>query len=427
VIEVPDKRVKATLVVRNIGQLVTMDGASQQPARHPNSSTLRILGAESCVAARDNKICFVGNRSEISELCDCSGAEEIDAQGCLVLPGFVDAHTHSIFFGSRESELTQKLQGFSYVDILRNGGGILRTVRETRKASDEQIIVQTKSRLNRMLQCGTTTFEIKSGYGLSVDEEIRLLRIIKQLQADFKFDIVPTLLAAHAVPEEFEHNSESYIKDVVYPVTDLVSKDSLAEFFDVFLEEGVFSRQQCKAMLNYAEQKGFALKIHADEFSDLGGAKIAAEQHVTSADHLLRSSKEGVELLGKSSVISVLLPGTSLTSFAPGYANARAIIDSGGAVALGTDLSPNSWIESMHLVVCLACYCMRMTPAEAIVGATINAAHAIRRSSDVGSIELGKKCDLLITNLNDYQEIPYRLGSNIVTKVVKSGSIISDS
>jgi imidazolonepropionase len=425
--QVPKKiRTKATLVVKNIGQLVTITGSSSKPVVRPSKESLGVLhGPGICVAARNHRICYIGYSKSMSEAIDFSEAKLVDAKGALVLPGFVDAHTHCIFYGSRENELAQKLQGLSYLEILSKGGGILRTVRETRNASDEEIIEQTRARLDRMVKSGTTTVEVKSGYGLNLGEEIRLLSILNKLRTRFGYDIVPTLLSAHAMPSEFEKPKE-YIKQVVYPSVDAAKKEKLASFFDVFLEEGVFSRKDCKAMLEYAKKRGFALKIHADEFSDLGGAELAAQIHAVSADHLLRASKANLELLALSGTIAVLLPGTSLASFSPNYADARTIIDSGGAVALGTDLSPNSWIESMHLVICLACYCMKMKVEESIVGATINAAHAIGRAKDVGSIELGKRCDLVLTNLKDYNEVPYRIGSNIVEKVVKNGAIVKN-
>lgn len=421
-------RKKANLVITNIGQLLTVAGFSQKPAIRPSEQSLGILsGPDVCIAAENEKICFVGKKSEIHESVDLTSAIEIDAREALVLPGFVDPHTHCLFAGSRENELSYKLQGLSYMEILSKGGGIADTVRQTRKASDEDIIEQTKSRLDRMTESGTTTFEIKSGYGLSLDDEIRLLSILQKIRDTSNFDIVPTLLSAHALPDEFKADAEGYIRKVVLPSANVASERKLASFFDVFMEQGVFDADQCKRMLEYAKNRGFALKIHADEFSDLGGSKMAADLRVVSADHLLCASASGLKSLAESGVISVLLPGTSLSSFAGRFADARSIIETGGAVALGTDLSPNSWIESMHFVICLACYCMKMTSSEAIVAATINAAHAVGRAGDVGSVEAGKRCDLIITNLRNYKEVPYRLGSNIINSVVKNGKVVKRS
>jgi imidazolonepropionase len=424
----PSERTKASFIVRNVGQLVTISGHSKGPCAHPDESSLGLIGDKeshkTCIASKDGKICFVGNSDKLSDTIDSSSAIEIDAHGRLVLPGFVDCHTHTIFSGSREDELNDKLSGVSYLDILKKGGGILRTMRQTRVASDNQILDETQDRLKRMVSFGTTTVEIKTGYGLDLSNEMRLLRIMKRLSELREVDIVPTLLSAHAIPPEFSGNSAGYIGSVVKPTIDGASKEGLAEFCDVFMEEGVFGAQETTAILEYAYSMGLKKKIHADEFSDLGGAALGARMNVVSADHLMRASSEGIKALAQGGVVSVLLPGTSLSSFSPSYANAREAIRQGGAVALATDSSPNSWIESMQLIISLACYCMKMTPAEALVGATINAAHAVSRASSIGSIELGKKCDLLIMNLSNYQEIPYRIGSNNVSAVIKNGNLV---
>jgi imidazolonepropionase len=402
-----------------------MAGNSESPALRPSSQSLGIIqGPEICLAADTDRICYVGPETSLGEIVDGSSAEELDAKDSLVLPGFVDAHTHSMFAGSRETELDDKLRGASYLDILRRGGGILKTVRQTRNSTDQEIVDQTVIRLQRMLAGGTTTVEVKSGYGLSLKEELRLLSLLAVIRKRHGFDIVPTLLSAHAVPEEFKGKPEKYIQEVVYPSTDAASEKGLADFFDVFLEEGVFSHDDCSDMLIHARERGFALKIHADEFSDLKGAKLGADLKVASADHLLCASSEGLKALASAGVISVLLPGTSVTSFARRFADARSIIDSGGAVALGTDLSPNSWIESMPLVIWLACYCMKMTPAEAIAAGTINSAHAVGREKDVGSLEVGKKCNLIVTNMKRYEDVPYRFSPNFAECVVKNGSVV---
>jgi imidazolonepropionase len=419
---------KADLLVRNVGQLVTMSGHSMRPCLHPNESSLGLIegGASGkvCLASKEGKICFIGFLSELSDTIDSTSATEIDAGGALVLPGFVDCHTHAIFSGSRESELNDKLSGLPYLEILKKGGGILRTMRETRAAKDSQIFDETHERLERMVSYGSTTIEIKTGYGLDVSNEIRLLRIIKRLSELPGSDVVPTLLSAHAIPPEFSGNACGYVETVVKPTIDAASKERLAEFCDVFMEEGVFGAEETTTILEYAGSKGLKKKIHADEFFDLGGAALGAKTHVVSADHLMHASSEGIKALAQSSVVSVLLPGTSLSSFSPMYANAREIIRLGGAVALATDNSPNSWIESMQLIISLACYLMKMTPAEALIGATINAAHALSRGSNVGSLELGKQCDLLIMDLANYQEIPYRIGTNNVSTVIKDGTVV---
>ena len=405
-----------------------MSGYSHQACVRPTESSLGIIGnpttSYACIASKADNICFVGKFSQLHDSIDTSSANEVDAGEALVIPGFVDAHTHCLFAGSRESELNDKLSGLSYLEILTKGGGIMKTVRETRAASDSQVITPTKERLDRMLSLGTTTFEIKTGYGLDLNTEIRLLRLIEQLKNFGNYDIVPTLLSAHAVPPEFSKDIHHYVEKVVKPTIDYSSDNKLATFCDVFMEEGVFGREESKSILEYARSKGLALKIHADEFSDTGGASLAGKLRVVSADHLMRASPAGIKDLSDAGVISVLLPGTSFSSFSTAYANAREMIARGCAVALGTDLSPNSWIESMQFVISLACYKLHMTPAEALVAATINAAHSIGRAKDVGSIEAGKKCDVLIMGLSNYGEIPYRIASNNVATVIKSGEIV---
>ncbi len=420
-------RTKADLVIRNIGQLVTVSGYSKSPCVRPDEPSLGLIGGresrKACVASKGGKICFVGFSNELSDTIDSSSATEIDASGGLVLPGFVDCHTHTIFSGSRESELNDKLSGSSYLEILKKGGGILRTMRETREANDSRIFDETRDRLRRMVSFGSTTIEIKTGYGLDVENEIRLLQVIKRLSELPEIDVVPTLLSAHAIPPEYSGNSSAYVETVVEPTIDVASKEKLAEFCDVFMEEGVFGAKEATKILEYASLKGLEKKIHADEFSDLGGAALGAKMHVVSADHLMHASSEGIKALAQSGVVSVLLPGTSLSSFSQTYANAREIIRQGGAVALATDNSPNSWIESMQLIISLACYLTKMTPAEALIGATINAAHAVSRGSKLGSIELGKQCDILIMDLSNYQEIPYRIGTNNISIVIKDGVV----
>jgi imidazolonepropionase len=425
------KKSKADFIISGIGQILTVSGFSRKPCVSPNEGSLGIIGnaatGDICLASEKGRICFVGRCSEMIGSIDRASAVEIEAKGKLVIPGFVDPHTHAIFAGSREGELNDKLSGLSYLQILAKGGGIMRTVRDTRSASDSKILQETRERLRRMQSFGTTTFEIKTGYGLDLKNETRLLRIMEDLRKNEGYDISSTLLSAHAIPPEFSNDPDQYIKEVVIPTIDVASKNKLASFCDVFMEEGVFGRDQSKAILEYARSKGLGLKMHADEFSDLGGASLAAQLEVVSADHLMKASSDGIKSIARAGVIPVLLPGTSFSSFSPSYARAREMIENGCAVALGTDLSPNSWIESMQFIISLACYELRMTPAEALVAATINSAHAIGRAQDVGSLEVGKKCDALIMDLSDYGEIPYRIGSNNVSKVIKASKVVKEA
>ncbi|MGI0081275.1 MAG: imidazolonepropionase [Nitrososphaerales archaeon] len=421
-------RIKADLVIRNIGQLLSLRGHSRLPVVRPNSRTIGLIDKPqgSSIASCSGKICFVGSNSHVSAEVETTSAVEIDAKNNLVLPGFVDSHTHAIFAGSREEEIQYKISGLSYLQILKRGGGILKTVAQTRAATNEDLISETRQRLDNMVSSGTTTFEVKTGYGLSVKEEIRLLELIRELKQEFGYDIESTLLSAHALPAEYRKSRE-FVEEVVLPTIDIAAQSRLAKFCDVFMEKGVFDGKETEQILTYSQAKGLEAKIHADEFSDLGGAALASRLKVRSADHLLRTSKQGMASLGKTKTVCVLLPGTSLASFAPAYANARGLMEAGAPVALASDLSPNSWIESMQFVASLACYGMKMTPEEALVGATINGAHAIGRGKDVGSIEEGKSCDVLITEVKKYQEIPYRIASNCVTHVIKKGALIREN
>jgi imidazolonepropionase len=415
------------LVLTNIGELLTLAGHSERPLAYVDKNSIGALNTpDLCVASSEGKICFLGRRSDLSNNVDSASAEEIDCKGKLVLPGFIDCHTHTIFAGSRENELSLKLDGVSYMDILRQGGGILRTVRDSRIASDEELKSATRKRLDRMISCGTTTFEIKSGYALNVKGELRLLKVLDDLKEE-GYDIESTLLSAHAIPEEYSGRPVAYVDEVVIASIDECSKTKLASFCDVFMEKGVFGEEETKKILKYAANRGLKLKLHADEFSDLGGAKLAANLGVVSADHLAKSSLDGIQQMGERGTVGVLLPGTQFSSLTGTFADARAYAQAGMPIALATDLSPNSWIESMQFVINIACYGMKLTPEEAIAGATINAAHAVSRSSTIGSIETGKNADILVTNLSNFYELPYRIASNNVKMVYKKGKLVREN
>ncbi len=394
------------------------------PAKFPTYETLGVLKTEDlCVAASSSEIVFVGRRSDLNESYSTTRALDIDCRSQLVMPGFVDSHTHTVFAGSREGELSAKLSGMSYLEILKSGGGILKTVRETNLASEEELLFQTKGRLKRMTGNGTTTVEVKSGYALSVSGEIRLLEVLAKLRAEYGYDIVPTILSAHAIPQEYIGKAVAYVSEVVIPSINVAAERKLAKFCDVFLEEGVFGYRDSESILSHAARVGLSTKIHADEFSDQHGAELGAKLGVVSADHLGRSSLEGIAALSRSGAVAVLLPGTLFSSFVGTYAKARQFIDLGLPVAIATDLSPNSWIESMQFVISLACYGMRITVEEAIVAATINGAHALSRAKDVGSIETGKRANILICNVENYKQVPYRIGSSVVEKVIRDGRL----
>ncbi len=344
----------------------------------------------------------------------------IDASGKLVMPGFVDPHTHLVFAGSREFELDLKLAGVPYMEILKRGGGIFYTVKETRKATPVQLFQQSKKRLETMLSYGTTSCETKTGYGLDVQTELKLLKVQKKLQETQPMEIVSTFLGAHAIPSGQQSNE--YLKLVIAEM--LPKAEGLARFCDVFCEKGVFTIAQASKILNAGKEYGLRPKIHADEIVDTGGASLAAKVGAISADHLLQSSEAGLRAMAQQQVTGVLLPATPFCLMMQRYAPARRIIDLGVPVALATDLNPNCWTENMQFIVQLACLKMQMTPAEAITAATFNAACAIGLQQKVGSLEMGKQADVLILDCPNHQFLPYHFGVNLVDTVIKKGKIL---
>lgn len=408
---------KVDLLITNANELLTISGP-ERPRTGKEMNNLRII-KNGAVAINNKKIVGVGKTDSIKKRFKAE--ETIDAENKVVMPGFVDPHTHSIFAGSREDEFIMRLQGKSYIDILKKGGSILKTVKETRKASKKTLFGLTKKRLDRMLKYGTTTVEIKSGYGLTTKDEIKLLKIIDELKKKHTIDIAPTFMGAHAIPQEF--NAEEYVDLIIRDMLPQVTKKNLAEFCDVFCEENVFSIEQSKKILEEAKKLGMKPKIHADEIVRTGGAELAAEIKAISAEHLLQSSQDGIRELSKANVIAVLLPATSFC-LRTNYADARFMIKQKVPVALATDFNPGCLCSSMQFVVNLACLIMRMTPPEAIVASTINAAYSINKGNEVGSLEVGKKADVLIMDIPNHKLIPQYLGINLVEKVIKNGKII---
>ena len=400
------------LLITNASELLTLKG-SKKPRTKKQMKSLSII-TNGSIAIRDGLIVDVGRNLRYKS------DEIIDASGKLVMPGFVDPHTHVVFAGSREFELDLKLAGVPYMEILKRGGGIFYTVNQTRKASSTQLLQQSKRRLDTMLSYGTTSCEAKTGYGLDIQTEIKMLKVQKKLQESHPMELVSTFLGAHAIPKD--QRADDYIRTVI---TEMIPKiNDLARFCDVFCEKGVFTIAQSKKILDTGKQYGLIPKIHADEIVDTGGASLAAEVSAISADHLLMSSKTGLTAMAQNGVIGVLLPGTPFCSMMQRYAPARQIIDWGVPVALATDLNPNCWTESMQLIIQLACLKMQMTPAEAVTAATFNAACAIGRQDQIGSLEVGKQADCIILDCPNYQFLPYHFGVNLVETVVKKGCIL---
>jgi imidazolonepropionase len=388
---------------------------------------MRELGIvpDGAVALRRAQILAVGSTSEITR--QFVARRKIDASGKVVMPGFVDPHTHPIFAGSREHELTMKIDGKSYMEILKSGGGILRTVNDTRRASKPRLLRETIQHVRQMITHGTTTLEAKSGYGLTLNDEVKSLQVAKELARHLPVSVVPTFLGAHAVPDEYSADPDAYVALIVNEILPRIAEDGLAEFCDVFCEQGVFSPDQSRKILSAARPVGLKPKLHADEFVDSGGAALAAELGAVSADHLLSSSKEGLMLLAQSGAVAVLLPAAPLTLMIDRYPDARMMIQMGLPVALGTDFSPSCWMPNQQMSIALACYKLRMTPAEAITSATINAAYAIGRGDEVGSLERGRRADLLVVNVPNHEFLPYRIGVNLVERVIKNGRTVAES
>jgi len=410
------------LLIVHASEMLTMRGPCR-PRIKGEMSDLGII-RDGAVYIRDGLIEAVGESSDILRDNDAHGVDVIDASGKTVMPGFVDPHTHLVFAGSREFELEMKLKRMSYIDILKEGGGILRTVRDTRAASPDDLFKQSERRLRTMLQHGSTTVEGKSGYGLDRKTEFKILETMRRLDEACEADVVPTYMGAHAVPPEFSDGADEYVQFIIDEVLLDLPESGLAKFCDVFCEKGVFTVAQSRKVLLAAKALGLGLKVHADEFERTGGAELAAEVGAVSADHLARPSDDGIMAMARKQVVGVLLPGTPFSSMLDDYAEARRLIELGVPVALATDLNPNCWNPSMQFTMTLACYKMRMTPAEALVASTINAAAAVGLEKSVGSLEPGKKADILVMDVPSHAQIPYQMGVNLCEVVVKDGRLV---
>lgn len=378
------------------------------------------------IIIKDGLIKSIGIGTIPSCLCD-GNTNIIDAKGQTVIPGLIDSHTHLIHGGSRENELNMKLTGVPYIDILESGGGILSTVRATRELLKEQLKDKSLKSLNRMLIHGTTTVEAKSGYGLDFDTEIKCLEAAKELKLEHPIDIVSTYMGAHAIPPEYKDNSKGYIDFMCEDVMPYVIENGLGEFLDIFCEKGVFSVDESEYIMQKAKDMGFKLKIHADEIIPLKGAELAAKMGAISAEHLLAVSDEGIKDMAKSGVTAILLPGTSFYLMTGKFAPARKMIENGVRVALATDYNPGTCpTENLQSIMTFACFGMKMTPLEIIKGMTINAAYGIGREKEIGSIEIGKKADLVIFDCPNLNYIVYHFGINHVDKVIKNGEVVVD-
>ncbi len=419
---------KTTLFIENAAQVVTSQGASGTALSGDLQKAITVI-PDGAVAVDGDRIVAVGSTAELKARVTIDAATEvIDASGQVVLPGLIDPHTHVVHGGSREHELTLKLQGVPYLEILSGGGGILSSVEATRAASEEELVALGIKYCRQMLAQGTTTAEAKSGYGLSTDAEIKILRAVRAVDAAQPVDLVPTFLGAHAVPKEYKGDPDRYLDLVIKEMLPLVVEQKLARYCDVFCEEGVFSIEQSRRVLLAAREQGLELKMHADEIVPLGGAELAAELGAVSADHLLVVSDEGIERMAEAGVIAVLLPGTTFYLREDHYAPGRKMIEAGVPVALATDFNPGSSPNNnLQLIINIACLYLRMTPAEVVNAITINAAHALGRAAEIGSLEAGKKADIVIFDAPNYDYLAYRYGTNLVSRVVKNGHLVMEA
>ncbi|WP_043933743.1 imidazolonepropionase [Bacillus sp. EB01] len=412
------------ILIKNAAQIVTVKGHSEQPARGKRMGDLSVMEGGS-LFIREGKIEAIGMEAEIEKHADhYPEFEIIDATGMIVLPGFVDPHTHLVHAGSREDEFGMRLNGATYMEIMEAGGGIHATTSKTREASQEQLFDEAWTKLNAFLKHGVTTVEAKSGYGLDWETEYKQLRVAKQLNEKHPIDVISTFMAAHAVPSEYKGNPDDFITFIINEMLPRVAEEKLAQFNDVFCERGVFTPEQSRRLLEAGKQYGLIPKIHADEIEPYEGAELAADVGAISADHLLKATDHGIERMAEEGVIGVLLPGTAFFLMAES-ANGRKMIDAGMAVALSTDFNPGSSpTVSTPLIMNLACMKMGMSPEEAIIAATINAAHAIGKALEIGSLEAGKQADILIADVPNYKQLLYYYGMNHTHSVIKKGKVV---
>jgi imidazolonepropionase len=394
-----------SLAVLHASQLITVAGP-KRPRVGAEMAELAVI-RDGGMLIREGKIEIVGSSEEVAK--NARDAEIIDAGGRVVLPGFVDAHTHLVFAGNRLDDFERRAHGETYEQIARAGGGIWSTVKKTRAASGEDLFNQAQTHAEWFLHCGTTTIEAKSGYGLTVEDELKILRVVRRLNEEKPLEIVPTFLGAHAVPREMD--ADKYIDVVIDEMLPRIAKEKLAEFCDVFCERGYFTIEQSRRILTAAQKLGLRLRIHADQLTDSGGAQLAGELKATTADHLEKTDEQGIAAMKSAGVQPVLLPGSVYALGSTAYPRAREMIDAGLAVVLATDFNPGSSpTPSMPMILSLACTQMKMSPAEAITASTINAAYSLNRGDKIGSLERGKLANFSIFDCEDYRELAYWFG-----------------
>lgn len=418
--------VDADLLITHAGELVRIRATgSTDPARGADLSELNLI-YDGALASHEGSIVWVGKSEEASSQIRLSkNGKEVDARGSVVTPGLVDAHTHPVFAAPRQMEFAMRVAGKSYQQIAAEGGGIANSVAKTRVTTEEQLYLNAIAVADRMLDFGTTTADAKSGYGLTLEDELKMLRVIRRVNQSHIIDWVPTALPAHEIPVEYRSKPDEYVELICRVILPAIAGEKLAEFNDVFFETGVFNRAQSRTIQLRARELGFGLKFHVDELSDVGGAQLAAEMNAVSADHLVFISDGGIAALAAAGTIAVMLPGTAYFLDLPRKPPVRKMIEAGVAMGLATDCNPGSnMTESMQLAMNQACVLYKMSPAEALVAATHNAACALRRAGRLGSLVPGQRCDVVIWDAKDYRELPYHYGVNLAQTVIKSGKVV---
>ena len=417
--------IEAELVIRNIGQLLTMDSASGgrgDDEQDPIAGLGLIL--DGAVAIGNGRIVWVGRESELAQAVQTDNAEMVDVGGRVVMPGLVDCHTHTLFAGSRAQEFSRRVGGDSYEEILASGGGIHATVRATREASQELLVATGRSRLSTFLSFGVTTLETKSGYGLDLGTELKLMRAAKDLNSAHAIDVVPTLLGAHVVPKEFQSKRASYVDMVVEEMIPRVAEEGLARFCDVFCDRGAFDLNETRRILQAGLDHGLVPKLHGEQLARSGSVELAIEMGAASIDHLECANEEDAKRLAESETVAVLLPGATYFLGKTSFANGRQLADAGCRVAVSTDFNPGSSnTENLPLILNMACLYNRLYPREVLLGATRWAAEALRLGDQIGSLTSGRMADLLVLDLRDYRNFVYHFGVNHTHLVFKGGKL----
>jgi imidazolonepropionase len=413
----------STILFHNARIFTPLDAG--QPAAGENQGKIQFW-KNGALLVKDGRIAAVGNEGDVrAGIASEPPNQEVDLGGRCVIPGFVDPHTHMCFAERREVEFEQRIAGTPYMEILAQGGGILSSVRSVRAADEEALFAMTLRTVQTAMGLGTTTVEIKSGYGLDTESELKMLRVIGRVAEAVPADVVPTFLGAHAVPQEFKENPDAFVDVVVTEMLPAVAEQGIARFCDVFCETGVFSIEQSRRILSAAKEHGLDVKLHADEVNDLGGAGLAAEISAVSADHLLASNPDNLARMAEAGVVANLLPATAYSLRKP-YARARDMIAAGVPIALATDGNPgSSYTESMPFVIGLAVMAMHLTPAEALTAATLNAAYALKLSDRVGSLDAGKQADFLVLDGESPAILAYHAGVSPVVRIFKVGKQIA--